>query len=468
MKCSRRFLSQAPLRVLGVLVVSGALLAVALAAQPAGAESPWSEPITVFSTTGRAARPVVIADVQGDVHLFFVFAETRTAQVEPPRALMYARLHDERWSDPVKILAMPDDGAVNFPAAAVDGRGLLHVVWQGGPVQRIHYSRATVEEAGAPEGWSTPEVLSVGGAFGGGLRSDILVGPDGDLHLLYASQEGNAFYRRSVDAGDSWSPPVRLSNVDSGECSDYPRLAADKSGRLHATWTQLRLPDAWPPTGGYYAQSVDRGHTWTPPRRVDGENHGAVNVAIQADDRVHLVWDSVIGIGERRHQWSDDGGSRWSDVQRIRLDLKGGFTGYPAMAVDAADTLHLVTALDGRPGKHGGIYYLTWSETGWSDEVLISQGAVGRRAVEWPSMTVSGGNHLRVVYSDDTERIWFTSRPTAAPSVAPRPFSERHIGQRPEWWIQRGLAGLAALLIATRTVRGVWSWRRARRSRGLP
>jgi hypothetical protein len=444
------------------------VLAVAPAARPAGAESPWSEPITVFSTIGRAAQPVVTADVQGDTHLFFVAAETRSAKVEPPRALMYARLHGERWSDPVRILTMPDDGAVNFPAATVDGRGLLHVVWQGGPLQRIHYSRATVEEADAPEGWRTPEVLSVGGEFGGGMRSDILVGPDGDLHLLYASQEGNVFHRRSVDAGDSWSPPVQVSNVGGGEASNYPRLAADTSGRLHATWTQFRLPKAWPPTGGYYGQSVDRGHTWTPPRRVAGENHGAVNVATQAGDRVHLVWNSVMSIGERLHQGSDDGGSRWSDVQRIALEFKGGFTGYPALAVDAADALHLVTALDGPAGKHGVIYYLAWSETGWSPAVLISQGAVGKRAVEWPSMTVSGGNHLRVVYSDDTERIWFTTRTTAAPSVAPRPFGERNIGHRPEWSIQLGLAALAALLIASRTVRGLRSWRRARCSRATP
>jgi hypothetical protein len=155
-------------------------------------------------------------------------------------------------------------------------------------------------------------------------------------------------------------------------------------------------------------------------------------------------------------------------VQRIALEFKGGFTGYPALAVDAADALHLVTALDGPAGKHGVIYYLAWSETGWSPAVLISQGAVGKRAVEWPSMTVSGGNHLRVVYSDDTERIWFTTRTTAAPSVAPRLFGERNIGHRPEWSIQLGLAALAALLIASRTVRGLRSWRRARRSRATP
>jgi hypothetical protein len=442
--------------------VTSAVLAVALAAQPAGADSPWSEPITVFSTTGRATLPVVTADAQGDVHLFFVADETRSATVGPPRALMYARLHDERWSGPVKVLAMPDDGAVNFPAAAVDRRGLLHLVWQGGPLQRIHYSRAAVEAAGGRWGWSAPRVLSVGGAFGGGLHSDIVAGADGHLHLLYASQEGNVYYRRSVDAGDSWSRPARVSNVGSGEACDYPRLAADESGRLHATWTQLRLPGGWPPTGGYYGQSVDGGHTWTPPRLVAGDNHGTVNVATLAGDRVHLVWNTVISIGERRHQWSNDSGARWSEVERIRLELTGGFTGYPAMAVDAAGTLHLVTALDGRPGKSGGIYYLAWSETGWSDEVLISQGAVGK-VVDSPSMTVSGGNQLRVVYADDTARIWFTSRTTAAPAVAPRPFTKHEFARPREWWIQLGLAGLAALLIASRTVRGLRSVRRSAR-----
>jgi hypothetical protein len=401
----------------------------------------------VFSTTGRAALPVLTADVQGDVHLFFAFRAPGGTRGQPPRALMYARLHGASWSDPVEVLATPKGGALNFPAATSDGRGLLHVLWQGGPLNRIYYSCAAVAEAASPNRWSTPRPLSEGGAFGGGLRSDIVPGPDDSLHVLYASLGGNVYYRRSTDAGNRWSEPVRVSQVGTSEATDYPRVAADASGRLHATWTQFRLPDGWPPTGGFYSQSVDGGQTWSAPLQVAGENYGTVNIAAVGADRVHLVWNATVSIGDRLDQWSSDGGRTWTAPQRITREIKGGFTGYPAMAVDAAGTLHLATALDGPAGKHGEVYYLMWRGSDWNEQRLISRGAVGKTAVDSPSMTVSGGNHLHVVYADDSERIWYTSRFTDAPSVPPRPFSTTDRGHGCGWHTA-GLVGIAALLIA--------------------
>ena len=429
------------------LPVVGASLAVTtLVVRAADVDSPWSEPIVVFRTTGLAARPVLTADAQGDVHLFFAFGGTSG---QPARALMYARLHGASWSDPVEVLATPKGGTLNFPAATSDGRGLLHVLWQGGPLNRIYYSSAAVAEAASPNRWSATRPLSEGGAFGGGLGSDIVTGPDDSLHVLYASLGGNVYYRRSTDAGNRWSESVRVSQVGTSEATDYPRVAVDESGCLHATWTQFRLPNGWPPTGGFYSQSVDGGQTWSPPLEVAGENYGIVNVAAVGADRVHLVWNAVIRIGDRLHQWSSDGGRSWSDVHRIILDLKGGFTGYPAVAIDAAGTLHLATGLDGAAGKQGGIYYLMWREHDWTDPSPISQGAVGKTAVDSPSVTVSGGNHLHVVYADDSERIWYTSRIADAPSNPPRQFSTTDHGHpSSQSWYPLGRLGIAVPLIA--------------------
>jgi hypothetical protein len=386
--------------------------------------------------------------VQGDVHLFFVYRAPGGTAGQPPRALMYARLHGSRWSEPVEILATPKGGSLNFPAATSDGRGLLHVLWQGTPLNRISYSCAAVAEAASPNRWSTPRPLSEGEAFKGGLRSDIVTAPDDSLHVLYASQGGNVYYRRSTDAGNRWSDPVRVSEVGASEASDYPRMAVDESGRLHATWTQFRLPNGWPPTGAFYSQSVDAGQTWSSPLQVAGENYGTVNVVSVGADRVHLVWNAVVSIGDRLHQWSSDGGNSWSVVRRITREPKGGFTGYPAMAVDAAGTLHLATGLDGAVGKPGGIYYLAWRGRCWTDPSLISNAAVGKTVVDSPSMAVSGGNHLHVVYVDDSQRIWYTSRITAAPSVAPRPFSKVDRGDVFQSRRRLGLIGAAVLVIA--------------------
>lgn len=439
--------------------IAGAAIALGVTGAGRSEESPWSAPIRLYETRGRATRPVLAADLQGDVHLIFVAAEPGAVPIEAPRAIMYARLHDERWSEPVRILAMPGNAPVNFPAATVDESGVLHVTWRGGPLHRLHYSRAPVEAADDPAAWSPPRALSAGGAFGGCLGSDIVAGAPGELDLIYAAMGEGVYHRRSVDAGATWTEPQRVSAVDTEEATDYPRLARDAAGRLHAIWTQFALPAGWPPTGGYYAQSADGGRTWTVPRQLVGESRGSGAIAITAGGDVHVVWNSAISIGERSHQVAAGGGAQWSAPQRIALPYRGGFTGYPALAVDAADRLHLVTALDGLQGAHGVIHHLDWADTGWGSDVLISPGAVGRQAVEWPAMAVSEGNRLRVVYCDDGERLWYTTRTTSAPAAAARAFAPRAIGRAPQWWVQVGLSALAGALLVSRTARYLWGRR---------
>ncbi len=377
------------------------------------ADSPWSTPTLLYETTTTVSYPVVVADREGTVHVFFASSEARDSDPQAASAIIYMRLYGGVWSEPTDILVPPEGSSLSSLAATVDNSGYLHITFQGSWSSQIYHSRAHVAEATSAHSWSVPQPLTEAGGF----RSDILATSDGALHLVYSGREGNIYYRQSTDGGVTWKARVTVSGVAGTlTAADYPRLAADEQGRLHVTWTQFKLPTGWPPEYAMYSRSTDRGETWSTPYEVAGENYGLISVAAVGANIVHLFWHSVVGLSERKHQWSGTDGETWNSPQKIQ-DIGGGFTGISPMVVDSKGMLHVVTAVNSRHGKTEDVYHLTWDGTTWSPPQYLSTNAVGRRSIELPSLALSEGNRLHVVYEDDFNRIWYTSQVADAPAL---------------------------------------------------
>lgn len=435
---------RARLLALLALVLSVGVAWPSAAAPSAQAQPAWSDPVLLFSSTTRVTAPRLVADPSGDVHLFFVHSgasgpddhsieprgagrlvenapPTSTAAAAQPAVLMYMRLHDGRWTEPIDVLVSPDRGGLDSPAVALDARGFLHVTWQGGAGADIYYSSAHVSQAGTARGWSQPQVLSEGA---GGFGSDIAAAPDGTLHVVYAERGGDVFSRRSADAGRTWSPRVTVSEIPRGQrATDYPRIAIDGRGRLHVVWTELELPQGWPPLGAFYSRSEDGGQTWSNALPVAGLQYGQVAVAVRGLDHVGLVWNGSVAVGDRRFQESHDGGKAWSAAQVVSASIRGGFVGFPGLSFDSAGALHVVTSVDlprpeGQQGPVQAVYHLSWDGATWSAPTLISNGVVGKWSVEHPWIAISEGNRLQVVWEDDFQRIWYTSGRSPAPALS--------------------------------------------------
>lgn len=403
-------------RLLACLLLALALSAV-FAAQGARADTEWTPPSVVFRTDGYATRPRLVADSSGDLHLLFFLREATETGAGTVTMIMYSRLHDGVWSSPVDVLV---GAGTNSPSVTIDQRGFLHVVWEGGPNGELAYSQAHVSQAGSARGWSRKRLLSEPNAF----DSDIQATEDGALRLVYSTKGGNVWYQESADGGASWSSAVVVAGPETPGCTtNNPRMAVDSVGAIHVVWTELQLPSGWPPCGALYSDSLNRGRNWSIPVRMAGPGYGQISLLASEPSAIFLAWNSMVGIGERRYTRSIDGGFGWAPAQHLAPKLRGGFTGNPSMTTDSSGVIHLVTSVDRPRGESMAVYYLAWNGTAWTDPVLVSTGAIGFRSVELPWIVSTNGNQLHVVYEDDFQRIWYTTRSVSALPIPPRPIA---------------------------------------------
>jgi hypothetical protein len=268
-------------------------------------------------------------------------------------------------------------------------------------------------EAASPRAWSEPGILAT---FLG--EPDITISNSGEIYVAYLDAGSNSIaVVASNDGGLTWSAPFRVASSSFGSLSIDVRIAVDTTERLHIAWTEAELPDGWPPTGAFYAQSLDGGLTWSQPLQVTGPGHGQIGVTAIGDNQVHLVWRSSIGGDGTFHQWSQDGGVTWSTPHQY--SDRGGFSGLPSFAVDSTGTLYYAI---------GPAYVASWSEGDQGDYVDVATAQVRsqyrKSSGEMAVLAITSGNVVHVVFETDFRYLWHTWRRLdipPLPTVTPHP-----------------------------------------------
>ena len=389
-----------------LLYSSGAALAVAAPARQTSPPRPgsWSEPELIYETSDVIEQPAVITDVFGGTHVLWRQTEQEaTANTEPLESLYYLSNREGQWTTGADVVAMST--AVG-PHGVVDGNGILHVVWIGAN-RTLYYSSVPVSVAPSALEWSSPQVID-----SANLHTDVAVDQEGVLHVVYPGLGSDGvFYTRYDTLRDIWSAPVNISPTSSLRASsDYTRVAIGADQSIHVVWSEFRLPDGWPPTGVYYAQSIDGGTTWTEPLEMAGEGYDQINVAADETGQVHVAWNGMVGLGGRFHRWSDDGGRNWSVPVAVVPAGKGGTEGPPQLQIDNLGVVHMLVTYD------GCAWHAAWSGGNWSEPLCISgPRAMASGYIEEPTLALANGNQLHAVFWDDRKRLWHTSMDTGAP-----------------------------------------------------
>lgn len=179
---------------------------------------------------------------------------------------------------------------------------------------------------------------------------DAAFGPDGTLHLVFATLQGQGnspgavWSATSTDGGTTVSEPVPVL----GERAFQFRLAADprRAGRLYLTWLQAEaLGVALFPGVGYpinLARSEDGGTTWSEPVRVSvPERLRVLAPSLALGDEPGRLFLLYLDIGDDRLDYN--GGHGW----RAGEPYQGTFTLVLARSDDDGATWRETVVDDG-------------------------------------------------------------------------------------------------------------------------
>jgi hypothetical protein len=166
---------------------------------------------------------------------------------------------------------------------------------------------------------------------------------DGGKTVYMVDREVNAkkirnhILRKSTDSGNTFAPPVEISD-DGWQVPSCPHsgpsIGRDSRGYLHVTWFTLGRSEQ--EAGIYYSVSKDGGQTFVPRRLVHANRAPEIlysSLTIGADDTVYLAWSNL--DNDQRAQiflrtLAPDGAT-WGPIQQISNAAKNASR--PALAL---------------------------------------------------------------------------------------------------------------------------------------
>jgi len=197
-------------------------------------------------------------------------------------------------------------------------------------------------------------------------------------------------------ATESWvvGPNTRVDDTQNQAFT--PRIAADRYGRLAATWVDLvgdegRLQ---------FAYSLDQGATWSPRESLDTDQlvaNGPGEVEFAPNGEIVVVWASSIygapPVIRFRKRSSLDGPAIWTEPVTIQEAYHAYGAQTPSVVV-LDDSRYLVAWADYRGYPHNEVYFKRTDDGGetWSSEVQVSDGP-GVQSGELPSLVVADDTH---------------------------------------------------------------------------
>ncbi len=435
----------------------------------------WTAFTDISNTPTASTYPCIVADSSGNVHVLWsedVGGKTRSISfgadgapaldargkvintlTDSGNTLYYARWDGKGWSQPVDV-QINVRGLVEYPQAAVDVHGELHVIWVAteGQNANLLYSHVPADKAGLASNWSTPAILAVSVLYAY-YPADIVADRSGGLHVIYSQigPDPGAYVINSYDGGITWSAPIELyATFDTAGRQDGVspvRMLGDSAGRLHAMWS------VYGPDGNgkviLYTQSRDGGRTWSKPFAASVWQPGMYEVdwltAGVSGDEIHLVWEGNERVAALYERISRDGGSTWDEPHRILTSLVGE-NGYADLVTDSAGHLHQLVVKRGDPDSlTNGIWYTSWQNNRWLDPILAGtaydalysmlntitaaslkemlQGTLTGNGLRYQRSVIVNGNELFVVVVNEWDgEIYSSHTVLSAPRIESKPY----------------------------------------------
>lgn len=385
----------------------------------------WGRPYNISNSKNASVTPAIMCDAFGAVHVFW----SEKTQGEPSGApghevgdsIFYRRLQNGEWSSGIDVaFADQNELYLTQPVAAADSSGTLYLIWSG--YRGIYFSSAPIASATSAAAWSPPAwVVRIDpmASFSGPVKRPRLIVDEArrSLYAIYSlyGTNGNLFYLRSTDLGETWDEPRVLTDVTLATSSTVVnangRIALDRSGNIHIIWDYVvKEGEDWLGKAIKHTVSTDNGDTWSTPTDVavpwQGTIWWGVPDVVATSDKLHVVF--ACGDRPRRcYTYSQDGGETWARPQRLFGDYMS-LAGWDSVTVDVNDKVHLIAQLRDLQSQTF-IWYATLESTGWPAEPSkIPYDPT--LADHFPESCISPSNELHFVLDHESQgEVWYMS-----------------------------------------------------------
>ena len=198
---------------------------------------------------------------------------------------------------------------------------------------------------------------------------DLALGAQGNLYAAWTEYEGNLWFSRSTDRGETFSEPLRIAGGPGEDPARGPSLAVGAEGSVFLAWTvgEDEAADI------NVATSNDHGRSFGAPRVAfeSGGHADAPKIAVDSVGALHLVYaESPTGPFERyhiRYTRSNDGARTFESPREISGPHAKRFesAGFPALSLDGKDNLYIIWELfPKRRGYPGGLGFTSSRDGG--------------------------------------------------------------------------------------------------------
>jgi hypothetical protein len=290
----------------------------------------WAEPKNLSRNSTMSIYPTVAVASNGSVHVTWMDGmEGEEIHV------LHSTLADSNWSMPENISKAK--GISQRPQIAVDGSGIVHIVWFGdqGGFFELYHSQLSKSQWTEPKNTRLVE-WRITHNQGWSRKAGMAMGPDGNLHIVWADMEDvpspyalSQNIRHSRWTGNAWSKPDLVSKYkDFSVNLEDPYIVVEGNGNLDVAWEERE--SIW------YGRFD--GTQWSVPRQISPEGIESIEPAISCSDNesLHFAWIGMVNdttqVFYRRlskEQWSNSVNISASSQNTYRCAIASDLSGQP-------------------------------------------------------------------------------------------------------------------------------------------
>ncbi len=406
---SPRWASRTIVASLVVAFAAAGLLAFAVPVPAAAPTAPWFGPNVIVNAppayTGY--QPSIGIDGEGVLYLAFGGWGGSTTQAD----LFFTKSMDggRTWSAPFKVNNDIGGAFQTEPSLFIDHNAVIYLAWTDNRNgnQDVFFSKSTDRGLSFS---ANVRVNDVTATFQ--TQPDVAVDGTGLIHVMWTdgrnafSTGPDIYYANSTDGGLSFNPSLRVNNDAVGAEQGEPAIAVASDRSVYAVWTDPR--NGARGSDIYFSKSTDLGATWSPNFFLNDDTgnrpQSAPDVAIDALNTVYVAWsdsrDTNTGpdiYGTR----SINGGASFAANARVNDDLGAVYQGSPSLAANAG-RVHAAWADERTRGSTWRDVYSASSPDGlaWESNMKVTDDSLSTNVQDMTTITVDGSGNTFVAWLD--------------------------------------------------------------------